>query len=503
MAQSRSLLGCLGEHARARPDSVALVLGGQRVTYGELVAMSLAAYLRIDALGLPRGARVAVHAHKSVGTVALIVACLAARRPFLLPSAELGAAATDALLAKAECSDVLTVLADPERVTGERVHLIDTTPIDGCTIADAGEPTDGTDDDISFLLTTSGSTGLPKVVPLPFGAVDRFCDWAVDQFGIRPGTTVLNYAPFNFDLCLLDIRATLKVGGTTVLVEPERATNGKYLAELLRANEIDVVQSVPMLFRLLADAHKGQPFPSVRHLIMTGDKVPPRLLSELPGLFPNATLYNVYGCTETNDSFLHVIDVATDDAAALPIGRPLPGVDAVVADENGRPLSGEATGELLVSTPFQTTGYLDVNGTVKFVALDDTPRRWFRSGDLVHRDAHGVFTLVGRNDFQVKVRGTRVNLAEIEHVLLDHGRVAEAAVVGLPDELAGLRIHAIVRAGMPEPPLDVLALREHCRLRLPRAALPAAYQVVDGPLPMTSTGKVDRNVIIRELLNRS
>jgi acyl-coenzyme A synthetase/AMP-(fatty) acid ligase len=493
------LLGCLGDHARERPESVAVVMGGERVTYGQLVSMSLAAYTRIGSLGLPADARVAVHAHKSIGTVALIVACLAGRRPFLLPSTELGVAATESLLAKAECSDVLTVV--PEHVTGDRVHLIDRTPIDGLSIAEAGEPLDGSPEDIAFLLTTSGSTGLPKIVPLSFGAVDRFVDWAVGQFGIGPGTSVLNYAPFNFDLCLLDIRATLKVGATTVMVEPERATNGKYLAELLRANEVDVVQSVPMMFRLLADAHRGEPFTSVRHVILTGDKVPPRLLGQLPGLFPNATLYNIYGCTETNDSFVHEIDVATDDAAALPIGRPLPGVDAVVVDENDRILDGPATGELLVSTPFQATGYLDVNGAAKFVPLDGSTRRYFRSGDIVRRDVDGVYTLVGRNDLQVKVRGTRVNLAEIEQVLLDHGRVAEAAAVGVPDDLAGVRIHAVVRGS--RQPLDVMALREHCRLRLPRAALPAAYQLVDQALPMTSTGKVDRKVIIRELLNRS
>jgi acyl-coenzyme A synthetase/AMP-(fatty) acid ligase len=501
VAQSRSLLGCLAEHARLRPDSVALVMGAERVTYQDLCAMSLAAFRRIGDLGLPPGARVAVHGTKSIRTVALIVACLVARRPFLLPSTELGADSFATLLAQAGCADVLTV-GETDGVPGDRVHHIDTTPMD-ITVDESGEPRDGSDDDISFLLTTSGSTGLPKVVPLSFGAIDRFTEWAARQFRIGPDTTVLNYAPFNFDLCLLDIRTTLRFGGTTVLVEPDRSTNGKYLAELLRTNQVDIVQSVPMLFRLLVDASKNDTFGTVRHLILTGDKVPPRLLGELPTLFPNARLYNIYGCTETNDSFLHEINVATDDAAALPIGRPLPGVDAVVVAEDGSTiLHGPATGELLVSTPFQTTGYLGPNGTAKFVLLEENPRTYFRSGDLVHRDAYGVFTLVGRNDFQVKVRGTRVNLAEIEHVLLDHVRVLEAAVVGVPDDLAGLRIHAVVRGSYPEP-LDVMALREHCRLRLPRAALPAAFRIVDDPLPMTSTGKIDRKVIIHELLNRS
>jgi len=500
MPQSRSLLGCLAEHAHARPDSVALVMGAERITYAELCAMSLAAFTRIEALGLPRDAHVAVHASKSVRTVALIVACLVARRPFLLPSTELGANALDTLLERAGCADVLTV-GSTTGVPGRRVHPIDCTPVD-LGLADVREPLGGSPEDVSFMLTTSGSTGQPKVVPLTYGAIDRFTDWAVSRFGIGPGTTVLNYAPFNFDLCLLDIRATLKAGGTTVLVEPERATNGKYLAELLRANKVDIVQSVPMLYRLLGDAYAGKPFTGVRHLIMTGDKVPPRLLGELPGLFPNATLYNIYGCTETNDSFLHEIDVATESIGDLPIGRPLPGVDALVVDEDGAVLHGAAAGELWVSTPFQTPGYLDPAGADKFVPLGAEHRRYFRSGDLVRRDADGVFTLLGRNDFHVKVRGTRVNLAEIEHVLLDHGRVLEAAVVGLPDDMAGLRIHAVVRGSLPGA-LDVMALREHCRLRLPRAALPAAIRVVEDPLPMTSTGKIDRKVIIRDLLNRS
>ena len=290
MARSRSLLGCLGEHAAARPESAALVMGHERVSYAELCARSLAAYTRIDALGLPRGARVAVHATKSIHTVAVIVACLAARRPFLLPATDLGADVMDSLLARARCSDVLTVVADPEHVTGERVHLIDCTPIDGLEVADAGEPLTGSPDDVCVLLTTSGSPGPPTVVPLSFGAIEDFTDWAVDRFGIGPGTSVLNYAPFNVDQCLLDIRATLKAGGTTVLVEPERATDGPYLAELLRANKIDIVQSSPALFALLARVRPA-PFTDVRHVILNGDPPPACLLDQLPCLFPSATLH--------------------------------------------------------------------------------------------------------------------------------------------------------------------------------------------------------------------
>jgi amino acid adenylation domain-containing protein len=498
MAYASTLLARVAEHADSRPAAVALVMGTEQVTYGELGAMTRAAGARLAELNLTPDRRVAIHAAKSPRTIALIIACLRARLPFLLPSAELGAGTFTALLDRAGCTDLLATEA-PAEAAGRTVQLIDCAPSTGKALV-AGEPEQR---DMTFMLTTSGSTGLPKVVPLTAGAVERFTDWAADQFDLGPDSTVLNYAPLNFDLCLLDIWATLKAGGTVVLVEQDKATNGQHLAELIRTNRVDLVQSVPMLFRLLADAWDGKPNVAVRNVILTGDKVSARLLKEIPELFPWSRVWNLYGCTETNDSFLHEIPRDAGDSPDVPIGRPLPGVEALVVGEDGTVLDGPASGELFVRTPFQTLGYLDASvAAEKFVHLDGLPDVYFRSGDLVQRDPDGVFTLLGRNDFQVKVRGTRVNLEEVEHVILDHEQIVEAAVIGIPDELAGIRIHAVVRGTAPGSP-NSLALRNHCRLRLPRVAIPAAIQIVNEPLPRTSTGKVDRQAIRRDLLNRS
>jgi acyl-coenzyme A synthetase/AMP-(fatty) acid ligase len=498
MAHASSLLGRLAGHVRESPGATALVLGDDRIGYAELDAMTGAALAGIDALGLP-GGPVAVHAAKTPRTIALILACLRARMPFLLPSAELGASTLTTLLRRADCGDLLATEA-PGDTADCRVHKIDVT-VSGEPVTRAGEASAGSDDDVSFMLTTSGSTGVPKIVPLTVAAVDRFTDWAIEQFGIGPRTTVLNYAPLNFDLCLLDIWATLKAGGTAVLVEADRATNGRYLNDLVRANGVGVIQSVPMLFRLIGDSWDGQPFHTVEHVILTGDKVSAKLLSELPRMFPAARIWNLYGCTETNDSLLHEIDPAGTE---VPVGRPLPGVDALVVDGDGTVLTGPASGELVVRTPFQTNGYLDPTGGTadRFSTVDGRPGQYFRSGDLVRRDADGVFTLLGRNDFQVKVRGTRVNLEEIELVILEHEDVVEAAVIGIPDDVAGVRIHAVVRGRAPGAP-NGLVLRDHCRTRLPRVAIPAAIQITPDPLPRTSTGKVDRQEIRRTVLNRS
>ena len=354
-----------------------------------------------------------------------------------------------------------------------------------------------------LLLTTSGSTGVPKIVPLETAAVTRFCTWAAGAFALGE-RRVLNYAPLNFDLCLLDIWATLSHGGCTVLVDPAFAGYPPHLLRLFAETEPQVVQGVPMLFRLLTGGDGEVEFPSVRTVLLTGDHTPLPLRRRLVRAFPEALFHNVYGCTETNDSFIHTF--GAEEAAGrevLPLGRPLPGVAAAVL-AGGRMLDGAGTGELVVSTPFQTAGYLGQDNSRFFRGTFDAAlgeRAWYRTGDLVARDADGALSLVGRNDFQVKVRGVRVNLEEIEQVLASHADVGEAAVVPLPDDEAGVRLHAVVRP--VRDGLSSLRLRAYCADRLTRAAIPTGFSMTDEPLPTGPTGKVHRGRIrdrlVREL----
>ncbi|MCI4061257.1 AMP-binding protein [Micromonospora sp. R77] len=354
--------------------------------------------------------------------------------------------------------------------------------------------------DTCLLLTTSGSTGLPKIVPLSAAGVERFVDWAAEQFDLTEGTRVLNYAPLNFDLCLLDVWATLSHGGEVVLVDPARAVQPRYLLELFAQARPAVVQAVPMLFRLLTEAADGQAFPAVRHVLLTGDHTPRRVRAGLPAVFPRATFHNVYGCTETNDSFLHTFgpeQAATDDV--LPLGRPIPGVEVALLDQ-GQVLTGPGTGELVVATPFQADGYLGDQAPDRFFrrVTDRGERTWYRTGDLVHRGADGRLTLAGRNDFQVKVRGVRVNLEEVERVVQGHDGVVEAVVVALPDPAAGTRLHAVVRVDGTGP--SSLALRTYCAARLTRVAIPDVFRLVSEALPVGPTGKVDRRRVRDHLM---
>ncbi|MBB0242799.1 AMP-binding protein [Streptomyces alkaliphilus] len=480
-------LTALTRRARELPDAPALTWRGRTVSYRELAAAAAATRAELAALDLPTGVPLCVPARKSPETVALVIACLQAGRRVLLPSAGLGAAALDELCMQTGCSHVLTIPASgPTGGTGEARLVMAARP-SGHAPGPALPPGPG------LLLTTSGSTGTPKTVVLDTDGVDRFLAWAVDRFGIGSGARVLNYAPLNFDLCLLDVWSTLAAGGCADLVDPDIAMDGSRLVAVCAERKPHVIQAVPLFFRLVTDA-SDRPLHGVHHILLTGDTVPVPLLERIAETFPGARLWNVYGCTETNDSFLHEIDLAEARAAgAIPIGRPIGGVHARVVGPDGRTVTGSGAGELLVSTPFQMRGYLGRS------TVGDAGHRhdgMFRTGDLVHRDEFGLMYLTGRSDRQVKVRGVRTNLEEVERVLLTHPRVREVAVIAEPDDTAGHRLHAVVR-GTPEARLNGLGLRVHCAAGLPRTAIPGSFDITHDPLPRTSTGKVDRNALRR------
>ncbi|SDS32494.1 AMP-binding protein [Actinoplanes derwentensis] len=461
-------------HARRAPDAPALVWADREIGYRELADLAYGQRPLLDRLapGEPAG----ILTPKSPGGLALILACLLTGRRFLLPSPSLAADTLDTLFAQAGCRTILREADLRGPAAGGPEHAWPAVDRDSA----------------GFMLTTSGSTGLPKIVPLPHRSVDAFAAWAGAAFGIGPGRSVFSYAPLNFDLCLLDIWTTLAHGGRVVLADTERAAHGGYLRELLRRYPVDVIQGVPMLYDLLLDTGAGA-FARVRHVLFTGDVIGERTLAALPGLFPGARLHNVYGCTETNDSL--IAEVPPGHTVPVPLGVPLPGVDILILDEDGRPVDGPGTGELYVTTPFQSAGYLDAARNVgRFTGhpLGADARSWFRSGDLVQRQPDGTVTLVGRTDFQIKIRGTAINTAEVESVLRGCVGVLDAAVLTRTDPVSGRQLAAVVTRA-PGSTVNSLVVRRHCAANLPKAAVPSTLRIVDEPLPRTSTGKLDRS----------
>lgn len=495
-AVSNSLLARILQSAEARPSAPALLADGTTMSYGELVALA-ESYATL--LGLQPGegdAPLCILARKSPTAVALVLGCLMAGRQFLLPANDLPSWTLADLVERAGCTRIVTPDTDAiARFPGLAVEHVASGDGRWCRTPPLRAP-----DAVSFMLTTSGSTGQPKVVPLPDDAIGRFVAWAGKQVALGPGGTTLAYAPLNFDLCLLDIWATLAHGGQVLLVDQVRATNGTYLLDEMERHPVTTIQAVPMFYRLLAEAttRRAVRFDRVETVIFTGDAMPAPTLAALPRLFPHARLFNIYGCTETNDSFIAEIAAAEADLAhRISIGRPLPGVSALVVDPERGVIDGPGKGELWVATPFQARAYLGTPGAEKFVRVDgpDGPRTYFRSGDFVERQADGRFALEGRMDFHIKVRGIRINLQDVERVILQHADVVEGAVIAVPDVTSGHRLHAQVRR-RASCPLHSLTLFQHCARQLGRAAVPSSIAIGDEPLPKTSTGKVDRRLIL-------
>jgi len=262
-------------HAERVPGAPALIWDGAPISYEELRNLMADSLSELEAARLPEDRPIGIRAKKSPEAIGLILAALAARRPFLLPSIELASDTLAKLFAQAGTGDVISPHG-PRSQSAASLRALVKEEHRTAQDADSEWPPPGGGQDVTFMLTTSGSTGLPKIVPLTAAGVDAFTDWAAEQFEIRPGTVVANYAPLNFDLCLLDIWTTLKHGGCVALVDQDRATQGAYLADLVNQTGVNVLQAVPMLYRLLLDVHRedGRTFESVRHVITTGDKIP-------------------------------------------------------------------------------------------------------------------------------------------------------------------------------------------------------------------------------------
>ncbi|MFF0334417.1 AMP-binding protein [Streptomyces fimicarius] len=479
-------------HVREQPDSTALVHAGHQVTYADLERLTRRATADLDGAGFGSVRALCVPAHKSPETIALLLAAWRQGINTLVPSPALGAAALSTLIAQAH--GPLSATAVPGGGVTLSREEADPALADGFGVADPAESL--------LTLTTSGSTGVPKLVPVRTEAFDRFADWAGTAFGIDGGTTALSFSPLNFDLALLDVWTVLEAGGTIVLADAGASGDAGYLRDLAQRNEVTLVQGVPLLHRLLAA--DGARYPAVRTVVFTGEAVSEQGLRDTFAACPAARFHNVFGCTETNDSFIHDID---PDAYThpLPIGVPIDGTDAVLLIEGPdgtEVLRGPGTGELLVHTPFQTCGYLEQARNAHAFMPD--PRgggaMFYRTGDLVHRDADGRCFLQGRTDFQVKVRGVRTNTLEVETVLGAHPDVVEAAVVALPCPEAGTRLHAeVVRRDGAS--LSTLGLRAYAAKHLPRHAVPSSVGLARTPLPKTPTGKPDRHSIKNTQLN--
>ncbi|HLU99140.1 MAG TPA: non-ribosomal peptide synthetase [Thermobifida alba] len=339
-------------------------------------------------------------------------------------------------------------------------------------------------DSIAYTIYTSGTTGWPKGVDVSYAALDVFLD-ALATLGLRPGGVGVNLVSPAFDGWLWCALLYLLHGQTMAIID---LAHGDGITAALTAAEPRTVCLTPSLLA----SHEGD-LPTVDTIVVAGEPCPPGLLERFRAARPDRPprTLNVYGPTETTIAATWADSDRGDPLDG--IGRPLPRYRAHVLDDEDRPVPVGGTGELCLAGPALARGYRNRPGltAARFVpdpfAADGT--RMYRTGDTVTRRADGTLAYVGRRDDQVKVRGFRVELGEVERVALRAPgvRAAAAHLTAAGDALA----LAVVPAADADRDTLAARVRDHCAAALPGPAAPASVTVLDS-LPTAPTGKVDR-----------
>jgi amino acid adenylation domain-containing protein len=480
--------------AQQHAERTAVVLGGDRLTYGELDRMSnqLARCLR-DA-GCERGDRIALLMPKSTAAIAALVGIYKAGCVYVPLDPAGPQSRLTTILDACECRLVLTggtspILSAPMlSVTRDRLAAYAGDPIESGAVAD----------DPAHILFTSGSTGVPKGVVITHANVMRFIDWAVPYFRMTADDRVSGHPPLHFDLSFFDIFGAFAAGAELHLVPAELSVLPNKIADLIRQSALTQWFSVPSVLNYMArlDVVRPNDFPALKRVLWCGEVLPTASLMYWMQRLPHVEFTNLYGPTETTiaSSFYTVAAVPRDPQQPVPIGAACAGEELLVLDEALHPVPTGHIGNLHIGGVGLSPGYWRDQARTDAVFLADPKRegrRIYKTGDLARFGEDGLVYFIGRADSQIKSRGYRIELGEIEAALNAVSGLREGAIVAIPT--AGFESTAICCAYVPTPGTDVTPtkLRRELSARLPAYMLPAKWLAFE-QFPKNANGKIDR-----------
>ncbi len=486
------------------PQAVAVLHRGRELTYGELDAQStrLARFLR--GKGLVRGEIVGLSIAPSCDLVVAVLALWKAGAVYMPLEHSYPESRLLQALADTDCTRVLTqsVLSGPFQDRGLYIVYVDAerqwinqesaTPL----------PDETGPDDTAYLMYTSGSTGKPKGVMIAHRALTNKL--------IHPGTwgpvtadcRAVLLASIAFDASLAQMFLPLAHGGSLVVLESHERLNPRRAWALIRDTGVNLLDCTPSwLLAMLDAAPEGL---GLRRLVMGGEVLTPGFARRVRDKFPYCQLVNIYGPTEACiDATAHELSPQDFDADIVPIGQPLPGYCVQLLDAEMRPVADGQAGQLHIGGEGLAQGYWRSPEATdaRFVPDPFMPgKRLYRSGDLARRRPDGCIEFLGRADHQVKLRGQRVELGEIESALAQLPGVVAAVVKAWPAQ-DGVEVSLAGYVVMRDAGDHSNALREQLRRQLPAHMVPAVIVSLD-TLPVCATGKVDREALPAVLARR-
>ncbi|MCX4743981.1 amino acid adenylation domain-containing protein [Kitasatospora sp. NBC_01287] len=491
------------QRAATAPDAVALSFEGSEVSYGELNerANRLAHFLRERGVG--PDVLVALCVERGVEMVVGLLGVLKAGGAYLPLDPGYPADRLAFMLHDGAPSVVLTTADLREKITDTTADVVELDtdwpliaehPADNPQAADTGL----TDRHLAYVIYTSGSTGRPKGAMNEHRAVVNRLRWMQDAYGLTDADRVLQKTPFSFDVSVWEFFWPLLAGARLVVARPQGHQDPAYLAEEIRRSGVTVLHFVPSMLDVFLDAGAERGCDTLRHIVCSGEELSAALRDRCLERLPRAALHNLYGPTEAAIDVTHWTCRPGADPGRTPIGRPIANLRVHLLDERMQPVPLGVPGEIHIGGVGVARGYLGRPELTeeRFVPdpfADDPQARLYRTGDLGRWNADGAVEYLGRNDHQVKIRGLRIELPEIEAQLREAPGVREAVVLAREDVPGDKRLVAYLTCLAGEPP-TAQELRDHLATTLPEYMVPSAFVVLDA-LPLTPNGKLDRKAL--------
>jgi acyl-CoA ligase (AMP-forming) (exosortase A-associated) len=504
------------------PDKEALVHGDERLTYAEVDKRTAGLAMGLRRAGLQRGDRVGIYLDPSVPQVLSIFgACRAGGvfvplNPKLFPE-QIEHIANDCgvkglivsgskLRALAEVLDrfrsleFVVIVGDPDPSTVSLPSYRFETLCD--LTGPRREPDEAIEKDLAAILYTSGSTGKPKGVMLTHAQIRAGSSIVSSYLGITESERILAVLPFSFDAGMNQLMTAFDQGGTLILTTFAFARD---IVRVLAKERATGLAGVPTLWNLLAQPSSGlskTPLPHLRYITNTGGAMPQNVLATLRRSLPTTKIFLMYGLTEAfRSTYLPPEEL---DRRPTSMGRAIPNTEILVVNEAGKLCGPDEVGELVHRGPTVSLGYWGQPELTDRVLRPHpflppeirSDEKVCYSGDLVKMDEDGFLYFMGRRDTLIKSSGFRISPTEVEEILFQSGKLREAAVIGIPDDVLGQSIKAFVVPADSQSP-TVEELLEFCATKMPSYMVPKAIEIV-ATLPKTPSGKVDYPTIRRQ-----
>jgi acyl-CoA ligase (AMP-forming) (exosortase A-associated) len=504
------------------PDKEALVHGDERLTYAEVDKRTAGLAMGLRRAGLQRGDRVGIYLDPSLPQVLSIFGVCQAGgvfvplNPKLFPE-QIEHIANDCgvkglivsgskLRALAEVLDrfrslefvVIVGDAEPSTVSLPSYRFETLCDLTG----PRREPDEAIEKDLAAILYTSGSTGKPKGVMLTHAQIRAGSSIVSSYLGITESERILAVLPFSFDAGMNQLMTAFDQGGTLILTTFAFARD---IVRVLAKERATGLAGVPTLWNLLAQPSSGlskTPLPHLRYITNTGGAMPQNVLATLRRSLPTTKIFLMYGLTEAfRSTYLPPEEL---DRRPTSMGRAIPNTEILVVNEAGKLCGPDEVGELVHRGPTVSLGYWGQPELTDRVLRPHpflppelrSDEKVCYSGDLVKMDEDGFLYFMGRRDTLIKSSGFRISPTEVEEILFQSGKLREAAVIGIPDDVLGQSIKAFVVPADSQSP-TVEELLEFCATKMPSYMVPKAIEIV-AALPKTPSGKVDYPTIRRQ-----